>query len=52
METVTISKEEYEELKDIALRMRYLEAGGVDNREWYGESLEPYWEEKEKNESQ
>lgn len=42
-ETVTISKEEYEDLLRDKDMLEALEAGGVDNWEWYGESLIPYW---------
>ena len=38
-ETVTITKEEYESLLDDAKWRHCLEAGGVDNWEWYSESL-------------
>lgn len=39
-EKVTISKKEYESLLDDEKKLRALEAGGVDNWEWYSESLE------------
>ena len=39
-----------EELEDTEMKMRALEAGGVDNWEWYGESLKSYFEQKEKAE--
>ena len=38
---VTISKREYLNLRLRKEEMRRLEAGGVDNWEWYGESLCP-----------
>lgn len=38
-ETVTITKEEYESLKDQAFQLSCLEAGGVDNWEYYSDSL-------------
>jgi len=38
-ETVTITKKEYEELLESADTLRKLENGGVDNWEWYHESL-------------
>lgn len=38
-EMVTITKEEYEDLKDSAFKLDCLESGGVDNWEWYHESL-------------
>lgn len=39
----TISKREYEELMDRNRKLSALEAGGVDNWEWYGESLSQYY---------
>ena len=39
MESVTISKAEYEALKRDSMILAALEAGGVDNWEWYSESL-------------
>lgn len=41
MGNVTITKEEYLRLRNSELRLDRLEAGGVDNWEWYGESLNP-----------
>lgn len=41
-----ISKEEYEELLDRDKILSALEAGGVDNWEWYGESIEQYYDDK------
>lgn len=38
-ETVTISKRQYESLLDDQKWRLALESGGVDNWEWYGESL-------------
>lgn len=43
----TIELEEYNKLKDIELKMSYLESGGVDNWEFYSDSLQKYWEIKE-----
>lgn len=40
-ETITISKTEYYYLRCNKLELERLEAGGVDNWEWYGESLNP-----------
>ena len=40
----TISKKEYEELLDRNRKLSALEAGGVDNWEWYSESLSQYYE--------
>lgn len=39
----TISKKEYEELLDRNRKLSALEAGGVDNWEWYSESLSQYY---------
>ena len=38
---VTISRAEYLSLRLSAEKLAMLEAGGVDNWEWYGESLWP-----------
>ena len=40
-----ITKEEYFRLKKSELELNRLENGGVDNWEWYGESLNPDGEE-------
>lgn len=42
----TISKEEYEDLLDRDRKLSALEAGGVDNWKWYGESLAQYYNEE------
>ena len=39
--TITISKKEYFNLRLAAAKLLLLEYGGVDNWEWYGESLCP-----------
>lgn len=39
-ETVTISRVEYRELRAATRKLRALEAGGVDNWEWYDASIE------------
>lgn len=39
---VTISKKEYELLKRKEFKLECLDNGGVDNWEWYEESLKPY----------
>lgn len=39
-ETVTITRKEYESLLDDRRWRSALESGGVDNWEWYSESLE------------
>ncbi len=41
-EMVSISKKEYETLKDNSLLLECLERGGVDNWEWYGEAMKEY----------
>ena len=38
-QTVTITQQEYSELLIAADKLRRLENGGVDNWEWYSESL-------------
>lgn len=43
----TISKKEYEELLDRNRKLSVLEAGGVDNWEWYSESLSQYYDDEE-----
>lgn len=43
----TISKKEYEDLLDRDRKLSALEAGGVDNWEWYGDSLAQYYGEDE-----
>jgi len=40
--TVTVDKEEYEELKDEVLFLECLRGAGVDNWDWYGEAIEEY----------
>ena len=42
-----ISKEEYDELLDRDRKLTALENGGVDNWEWYGESLAQFYEDDE-----
>lgn len=41
-ETVTIPLEHYRKLLSVDRKMDYLIGGGVDNWDWYGESLEEY----------
>ena len=50
IQDMEISKERYEELLDAEMKLSCLEAGGVDNWDWYSESLEEYWDWKEKRE--
>jgi len=47
MKDITITSEEYTDLIDSRAKLRALEAGGVDNWEWYDESLTAYHREKE-----
>jgi formylmethanofuran dehydrogenase subunit E len=42
-ETVTIPKKEYDALLKSQEKLNALEAGGVDNWEWYGESMMNYF---------
>lgn len=42
IETVTISKEEYEELQDNSLFLNCLKNTGVDNWDWYDEAVQEY----------
>lgn len=42
-----ISKKEYQELMERNRKLSALEAGGVDNWEWYSESLSQYYDEEE-----
>ena len=41
-ETITISKAEYDRLCRAELKLECLEAGGVDNWDWYGEAMQEY----------
>jgi len=43
-----ISEKEYKELKTDQRKLRALEAGGVDDWEWYADSLEDFFKEEEK----
>jgi hypothetical protein len=45
-----ITKEEYEQLLDRDRMLSALEAGGVDNWSWYGESLKEYYDNDEDEE--
>jgi len=45
-----ITVEKYKSLLDDSRKLAALEAGGVDNWEWYGESLKEYYAENEKDE--
>lgn len=48
-ELVTITKEEYDRLIDDSFKLSCLDSGGVDNWEWYHESLKQggYFSEEE-----
>ena len=50
-DTVTISQREYDQLVRDSYKLAALEAGGVDNWEWYDESLKliDEWNEEENN---
>lgn len=47
---ITISLEEYAELQRDSRMLAALQAGGVDNWEWYDESLASFYEEEEGDE--
>lgn len=42
-ETITISKEEYDDLLRSQTILDMLEAHGVDNWEWYGDAMHEYY---------
>lgn len=42
-----ITKQRLKDLEDCEAKLGALEMGGVDNWEWYGESLKGYFKEKE-----
>lgn len=46
-ETVIISKRDFDKLNRDSRKLAALEAGGVDNWEWYGESLKDFVAEDE-----
>jgi hypothetical protein len=43
-DTVTIPKDEYDNLRRDSLKLQALECGGVDNWTWYDESMDNYFE--------
>ncbi len=47
--TITIKKEDYASLQKRDFKLQCLENGGVDNWEWYGESLNAYNEKYEES---
>lgn len=46
MSEIKISKREYDKLQRASRKLEALEAGGVDNWEWYSESLKQFNEEE------
>jgi len=44
-----VSKDRYYKMKKELFKLECLEAGGVDNWEWYSEALEPYWDEEDED---
>jgi len=46
-DNITINKKEYDALQKDSRKLAALEAGGVDNWEWYGESLKDFWAEED-----
>lgn len=51
VEMITITPSHYSKLKQAAKKLACLEAGGVDNWDWYSESLERggYFDNEEEN---
>ena len=45
-----VTEKRLRELERAESKLSYLEAGGVDNWEWYGKSLKPWFEENERDE--
>jgi hypothetical protein len=43
IEMVTITKAKYDQLVSDAFALTCLERGGVDNWDWYGESMQPWF---------
>lgn len=50
MKKILITKAEYERLLDRDEKLTALEEGGVDNWEWYEESLKDYYQRQEEDE--
>jgi hypothetical protein len=48
IETITITKAQYNELIDDQLRLLALQQSGVDNWDWYGDAMDQYrtWKEE------
>lgn len=49
---VEITQEELSSLRDRDFKLQCLENGGVDNWEWYGESMNPYFKKQEAKEKE
>ena len=49
---VLVSIKDFNRMEDDSMKLAALERGGVDNWEWYGESLTSYWEWKEEQEKE
>ena len=47
---MSISDKRIKELERAEAKLNALEEGGVNNWEWYGESLKDYWAENERDE--
>lgn len=50
VELVVLTPAQYKELDKRDRKLRALEAGGVDNWEWYSDSLEDHYEDDEEEE--
>lgn len=50
MSFITISEDRYDELVRAEKMLSALEAGGVDNWEWYSESLREFFKEEDDEE--
>lgn len=49
-QVVTITKKEYDRLKDSEAKLCALQEGGVDNWSFYSEAMSSYWKSKEEDE--
>ena len=49
-ETITIPLKEYKDLQRQSFMLTCLESGGVDNWDWYSESLKEYFEKEDTGE--
>lgn len=50
MDNVTVTRKEYDKMQRELSKLAALEAGGVDNWEWYDESLSDWFKENEVDE--